>query len=100
MGKMVPRLEAIRGQVAPWQQGVIDRIAQEVVLMADNTQDAIVFGGGHKGELWSPTYQKYASNLYNEARALTNSVEQAVDYAQVTKEYQTLTHELGVRKSS
>jgi len=51
-------------------------------------------------ELWLPTYQKYAQNLYHEARDLSHSASQAVAYANVSKEYRGLRHNLGVRASS
>ncbi|MFZ0762249.1 MAG: hypothetical protein WAM69_20045, partial [Candidatus Sulfotelmatobacter sp.] len=43
MGRKLCRLETIRRVVAPWQRDTIDRIASNVVLMADNTQDAIEY---------------------------------------------------------
>jgi hypothetical protein len=60
MGDKLCRLESIRRVLAPWQQAEVDRIAEEVQLMADNTQDAIVYLNGHERELWVPTYQRYA----------------------------------------
>ena len=100
MGPKLCRLETIRRVLAPWQQTEVDRIAGEVRLMADNTQDAIVYLQGHGEELWVPAYQKYATNLYKEAGALTESLSEAVTYASVSKEYQDLRHKLGMPASS
>jgi hypothetical protein len=100
MGAKLCRLESIRRVLAPWQQTEVDRIAQEVQLMADNTQDAIVYLNGHEEELWVPTYKKYATNLYKEAGALTESLSEAVTYASVSKEYQDLRHKLAVPATS
>jgi hypothetical protein len=100
MGGKLCRLESIRRMLAPWQQTEVDRIAEEVELMADNTQDAIVYLNGHEEELWVPTYQKYATNLYKEAGALTESLSRAVTYASVSKEYQDLRHKLAVPATS
>src|SRR5215469_14824806 len=100
MGTRLCRLETIRRVLEPWQQTEVDRIAQEVQLMADNTQDAIVYLGGHEQDLWAPTYQKYANNLYKEAAALTQSLNDAVTYASVSTEYQDLRHKLGVPATS
>lgn len=100
MGAKLCRLEAIRRVVAPWQQAEIDRIAAAVRLMADNTQDAIVFGNAHQEELWLTAYQKYTNNLYNEARMLAHSVGNAVAYANVSKEYRGLRRALGMERSS
>lgn len=100
MGKKLCRLEVIRRVTAPWQQAEIDRIAKTVPLMADNIEDAIVFGNGHQMTLWLPTYQRYADNLYGEAQAMTRSVDNAVAYARAAKEYQNLRQEMGMRSSS
>jgi hypothetical protein len=100
MGAKLCRLESIRRALAPWQQAEVDRIAQDVQLMADNAQDAIVYLDNHEQALWMPTYQKYSNNLYREAGALTDSLSDAVTYAGVSKEYQDLRHKLAVPASS
>ena len=84
------RLETIRRVVAPWQKAEIDRIAMMARLMVHNTQDEILFGNAHQDDLSLPTYQKYTDNIYNEARSLAHSVDKAVEYANVTKEYRDL----------
>jgi hypothetical protein len=100
MGARLCRLESIRRVLAPRQQAEFDRIAGGVQLMADNTQDAIVYLNGHEEEPWVPTYQKYANNLYKEAGALTESLSEAVTYASVSKQYQDLRHKPAVPASS
>ena len=100
MGARLCRLESIRRVLAPWQQAEVDRIAEEVQLMADNAQDAIVYLNDHEQELWVPAYQKYANNLYTEAGALTESLRDAVTYGGVSKEYRDLRHKLGVPANS
>jgi len=99
MGTKLCRLETIRRVVAPWQQQVIDQIATNARLMADNAQDAIMFGDTKPKDLWLATYQKHVNNLYNEANSLTHLVGNAVEFAGVSKEYQELRHDLGVRTS-
>jgi len=99
MGQRLCRLETIRRVVAPWQQAEIDRIAGALRLMADNTTDAMVFGGAHQTDLWLPTYQKYTKNLYREASDLAHSANQAVAYASASKEYRGLRQDLGVKGS-
>lgn len=96
MSRKACRLEAIRGYVAPWQQRTIDQIAKNVQLMADSTQDAIVFGNAHQQELYNLTYQRYADNVYLDANNLTRSVGNAVEYAKVLGEYHELRSDLGV----
>jgi hypothetical protein len=99
IGAKLCRLETIRRVVAPWQQKVIDQIANDTQLMADNAQDAIVFGNAKPKDLWVATYRKYLDNLDQEANALTHSVRNAVEYASVSKEYQELRNDLGKRTS-
>ena len=96
MGTRLCRLETIRRVVAPWQQAEIDRIASTMRLMADNTQDALVFGNAHRDDLWLPTYQRYTRNLYDEARTLEHSVGSAVAYANASHEYHNLRRTLGM----
>jgi len=100
MGQAVCRLETIRRVVAPWQQKTIDRIARDLTLLADNTQDAMVFGNSHRETLWVPTYQHYVNNMFTEARKLTQSVDNAVEYVKVNREDHTLRKDLAAKSSS
>ena len=100
MGTKLCRLKTIRRVLEPWQQAEVDRIAQQVQLMADNTEDAIVYLDGHEHDLWMATYQNYANNLYKQAGALTQSLSDAVTYASVSKEYRDLRHKLRVPATS
>ena len=90
IGTRLCRLETIRRVAAPWQQHVIDQIATDARLMADNAQDAIVFGNTKPKDLWLATYQKSLNNLYSEASSLMHSVGKAVEFANVSNEYQEL----------
>ena len=96
MGTKVCRLETIRRVVAPWQQAEIDRIAADVRLLADSTEDAIRFGDTHSRELWLPTYQKYVNNMFDLSGKLEHSAATAVAYANASKEVHNLRHELGM----
>jgi len=82
--------------LAPWQQAEVDRIAGNLQLLADNTQDAILFLGKHQHELWLPPYARYTSNMFTEATALERSASTAVAYANASKDYRHLRHELGM----
>jgi len=77
MGVKLARLESIRNSVAPAQRDLIDRTAATLRLMADNTQDALVFGNANQKSLWLAKYQHYVNDLCNEANSLTHSVESA-----------------------
>lgn len=100
MGAKLCRLSTIRRVVKPWQQREIDRIKGDVLLMADNAQDAIAFGNLHQDNLCFLPYRNYANNLYFDTRDLTQSVDKAVEYVNLTKEYRDLRHRLGVRAAS
>jgi len=100
IGAKLCRLETIRRMVSPWQQRVIDQVATTTRLMADNAQDAIALYNDNPGELKFPTYWHYTSNLYNQSKTLTRSVENAVKFAGVSKEYRSLGHEVGARNPS
>jgi hypothetical protein len=97
IGAKLCRLQTIRRVVVPWQRNVIDQIVDDTQLMADNAQDAIVFGNTHRSELWLATYQKNVNNLEDEATALAHSVGNAVQFADASKEYQELRHDVAVR---
>jgi hypothetical protein len=81
MGGKLCRLETIRPVLEAWQQKAVDRIAKTVTLLADNTQDALLFGDKHRETLWMPTYQRYTENLYSESHALVRSMQHAVKLA-------------------
>ena len=98
VGQKLCRLETIRRVVAPWQQNAIDQIAPSVQLMADNVQDAIMFGNAHRNDLWNPTFRRYADNIYTEATTLQQSVGDAVQYANVLRQYGELRAQLRVGK--
>lgn len=89
IGAQMCRLETIRRVLAPWQQRTVDRLDKTVMLMAYNTQDAIAFGNIHRTTLWVPTYGKYVNTLYTEAKGLTHSMNNAVEYAKAGTGYKT-----------
>jgi len=99
MGGKLCRLEAIRRAAYPWQRKTIDRIADGVTLLADNTQDAMAFGHMHRETLWLATYRKYVDNLYAESRKLSQSVEKAVKYVKVDRQDRALRSDLNGRSS-
>lgn len=78
MGTKLCRLETIRRVVQPWQQKEIDRIKADMLLIADNTRDAIALGNSHRNALWIPALRESANNLYADASDLVHSVDQAV----------------------
>ncbi len=59
-----------------------------------------MFATSNPKELWLAGYQDHVNSLYREAQSLTHSVANAVEFAGVSKQYQELRKELGVRTSS
>ncbi len=100
IGGKLCRLQTIRRMLAPWQQRAVDQIAGEAQLMANNTQDAIVFGGSHRSDLWLATYKSDVTNLANEANALNGVLRNVVEFPGVSKEYRELRHDLGTQSGS
>ena len=100
MGRKLCRLETIRRTLAPWQQAEVDRIAGVVPRLASETRGAILFGGDHQHTLWLATYEKYTDSLYNQSSKLANSINEAVKYARVSKDYREVSHELGLPAAS
>ena len=96
----VCRLETIRRMLAPWQQRVVDQVAQTGRLMVDNAQDAIRLCKDHPSEIEFPVYWHYTRNLFTESTELGKSANDAVKFASVSQEYRSLGHELGVRSAS
>ncbi len=74
MGRKVCRLEQIRRVAAPSQRKAIDRVAVQVRLMADNTEDAINFTRVHEGLFWEPAYRHEVANLYHESSQVERSL--------------------------
>jgi hypothetical protein len=100
MGRKLCRLETIRTAVAPWQRTTIKRIAKDVVLMANNADDAIVYVTSHQRYLWNPTYENYTSNLYNLSASLQKTADHAVEYAHVRARDRELNREMEMSRTS
>jgi hypothetical protein len=95
IGNKLCQLEEMRPSAARWQQKEIDTIARDLLLMADNTSDAIRYlNEHHREDTLSGNYQTYASNLYKETRELDNSVGKALTYSRVSQEYRHLRKEV------
>jgi len=92
-------LETIQRVLPAWQQKAINRIRTQVQLMADKTEDAIAFLDSNRGQLWTPTYDNYLNNSYNEAKQMNQSTENVVEYANVLHQYKDLRNDLGIAKS-
>ena len=96
IGAKLCRLEAIRSAVLPWQRLEIDRIETIARPMASNAQAAIVFADSNQRLLWVPSYRQEVTEVYNGAKSLTGSVDKAVEFASVSKEYRDLAIAEGV----
>ena len=68
--------------------------------MAMHTQQAIQFGNTNQSQLWAPNYVANLDNLYKGARALTRTLDDAINYAHVQKQYRNLKQDLGAHSGS
>lgn len=83
MAAKLCRLTTIRRVLEPWQQQTVDRIAANLPLMVNSTDDAINYGQIHPDALWSPMYQKDVTNLHGQASSLNQSIGEAIQYAAI-----------------
>jgi len=100
IGAKLCRLETIRRVLDPWQQHVVDRVAVSEREMAGTAQNAILFVNEKPGQLWQVTYRDDLVNLYNQADSLTHTVNNATEFAGVSKTYHDLGHKLGMKSPS
>jgi hypothetical protein len=100
MGQDLCRLEAIRNAAAPWQQQTIKSIEKDVVLMADNADDAINYVSSHQRYLWNPAYLKYTNNLASLSTNLQTTTGRAVEFSRVRAKDRELRQDLKTSSSS
>jgi hypothetical protein len=77
IGREVQQLQQ-ENTLTPDQQILVSRIAQRINLMANNTQQAIRFGSGHRDLLWKLDYQENVRLLYDNATHLTGETHAAL----------------------
>jgi hypothetical protein len=80
-GEQLARLQAIKGDVAPWQQAAIDHIAPIAVELAANTEAAINHINESPNYLYSPEYQSTLSAIANDATEMRNSISNFLNLA-------------------
>jgi hypothetical protein len=95
MGQKLCRLQGIRSAMLPWQQKATNRAASLVLLMKDNTEDAINHLNSNRLDLWTPAYQQYAVNLSDEASRASHTLNNYLEYAKVHQREQKLGQTLG-----
>ena len=100
MGRKLCRLEAIRRVVAPWQREAIDRTVPSVTLVANSTQDAVLFLNHNQRSLWLPAYGKYVANIDRDSGRISHSIRTFEEYAKVRGEDLHLRNELGMKARS
>lgn len=77
LGREVHWLQT-EGALTPDQQIMVSRIARRVNLMANDTEDAILFGSAHRDQLWKLGYQKDVGLLYSNASRLVHETRRAL----------------------
>jgi hypothetical protein len=100
MGRMVCRLRVIRRVTSPWEKAAIDRAGKDVQLLADNTEDAILFLNRYENNFWTKSYRLYTDNIYHESNRLANTMKEYVEYARTNGQDLRLRRELGLSKAS
>jgi len=100
MGSKLCRLGTIRRVTTPWERKAIDDAAPLITEMATETESAIAYLNGHHDYLFNPSYQRQATDLYQQAAKLTKTVHQFETLDKVHQEDIRLEESLGLIKRS
>jgi len=100
IGAKLCRLETIRSAASPWEQQATDRTAVLAREMANNTEQAINYMNSNHLNLWSPTYEQYATNLYHESSRLSQTIGNFEKLAKLNREERDLHTALGTKAGS
>jgi hypothetical protein len=77
LGRDVQQIQA-ENNLSPAEQRVVGRIAKRLNLLANDTNDTILFGAAHRDLLWQPGYEHTITLLYSNAQQLKQEVHQAI----------------------
>ncbi len=77
LGREVQWLQT-EGALTPDQQIMVGRIARRINLMANQAQDAILYGSTHRDVLWNAGYENDVRLLYSNATRLTHEAHRAL----------------------
>ncbi|HTS77318.1 MAG TPA: hypothetical protein VMG40_13990 [Bryobacteraceae bacterium] len=73
LGRTVRRVQMEDANaMTPDQQATLNRIGRRVNLLANDTQDAILYGRSHRDLLWNPGYNQDVQLLYQNSERLVH----------------------------
>jgi hypothetical protein len=78
IGRIVSRLDEMRGTLSPADVDGLDRALALVKDMAANSQSAIQFLNADQQNFWMPAYRKNVTNLVSESAQLSSVVNRAI----------------------
>jgi chromosome segregation ATPase len=78
MGRLLARLEEVRGTLGAEDREVLDRAAVVLKEMAANTTAAVQYLNVDQQNFWIPSYRKSVNNLVNESSQLSSSLNRVI----------------------
>lgn len=81
MGKHLQRLQAIRGESAPWQQQAIDSLTPVAARLATRTTAAILHLSENRNHLWAPAYHDHLKAVADHAEQMKEFVDLHLELA-------------------
>lgn len=75
IGERLDRLQAIRSEVAPWQQEAIERLVPVAANVAANTESAIQHLNENRGYLFAPVYVDHLTSIADSSSELKESAD-------------------------
>jgi hypothetical protein len=95
IGGVLERLQAIRGETAPWQQNALDSILPTALTMAESTTAAIQHLKDNQRYLWAPSYASHLRSIADNASKLRSSVDLYLDLASTEAKLESVRARIG-----
>jgi hypothetical protein len=81
MGEVVDQLDRNRGQAAPWQVQLTDRILVKVRSITDGITQAIALLEKNHEPTWEPNYQSVVGDIRDQANGLSRTIDAFLRWA-------------------